>query len=130
MAEHPNLLHELTPRKFEEVIAELLYRQGYKVEIKPFIKDGGVDICAAKKDSLGTFLYLVQCKKYGPNHPVGVEVVRELYGVVEIQGATSGIIVATSYFTKGAKSLQNQLLYRLELKNYLDIQKWLKLTLG
>jgi len=130
LAEHPHLLHELTPRKFEEVIAELLHRQGYEVEIKPFIKDGGVDICAAKKDSLGTFLYLVQCKKYSLKHFVGVEVVRELYGVVQILGATSGIIAATSYFTKGAKSLRNQLLYRLELKDYLDIQKWLKSTLG
>jgi restriction system protein len=129
LAEHPNLLYELTPRKFEEIIAELLHRQGYEVEIKPFIKDGGIDICAAKKDSLGTFLYLVQCKKYAPNRPVGVEIVRELYGVVQIHGATSGIIATTSYFTKGAKSLQNQLLYRLNLKDYLDIQKWLKLTL-
>lgn len=126
LAKHPDLLYELSPRKFEEVIAELLHRQGYEVQMTPFTKDGGVDIYAAIKNTLGTYLFLVQCKKYAPNHPVGVELVRELYGVVQSKGATAGIITATSHFTKGAKDFQSQLLYRLDLKDYIGIQNWLR----
>ncbi|GAH44709.1 unnamed protein product, partial [marine sediment metagenome] len=89
-------------------------------------KDGGKDICAASKNTLGSFLYIVQCKKYAPNRPVGVELVRELYGIVQVEKATAGIIATTSYFTKGAKALQNQLLYQISLKDYIGVQEWLK----
>lgn len=126
LSQNPELLYELSPRKFEEVIAEILHRQGYEVAITPLSKDGGKDICAASKSTLGSFLYIVQCKKYAPNRPVGVELVRELYGIVQIEKATAGIIATTSYFTKGAKDLQNQLLYQISLKDYIGVQEWLK----
>lgn len=129
LSNDPHLLNELSPRKFEEVIAEILLRQGYEVQITPFSKDGGKDICAAKKEALGSFLYIVQCKKYAPNRPVGVEVVRELYGVVQVEKATAGIVATTSHFTKGAKDLQSQLSYQMSLKDYVDVQEWLRSAL-
>jgi len=79
-----------------------------------------------KRISLGTFLYLVECKKYAPSRHVGVELVRRLYGVVELEKATAGIVTTTSYFTKGAKDLQSQLLHHISLKDYVSIQGWLK----
>ncbi|MFC2043953.1 restriction endonuclease [Chloroflexota bacterium] len=130
LSNNPELLHELSARKFEEVIAEILHRQGYEIAITPFSKDGGKDICAASKSSLGTFLYIVQCKKYAPNRPVGVELVRELYGIVQVEKITAGIIATTSYFTRGAKDLQSKLLYQISLKDYFEIQRWLKSILG
>src|SRR5215216_6384221 len=81
----PRLLWELPPRRFEEIVAELLAKQGYEVALTPASGDGGFDIYAARKDGLGQFLYLVECKRYVPPNKVGVEVVRSLYGVVQAQ---------------------------------------------
>jgi len=50
LSDNPELFYKLSPRKFEEVIAEILHRQGYEITITPFSKDGGIDIYAAKKD--------------------------------------------------------------------------------
>ena len=84
-------MYSLTPRQFEQVVAELLEKQGYDVELTPPSKDGGKDIYVAKKTSLGRFLYLVECKKYGRGRPVGVELIRQLYGVVEQERVNAGI---------------------------------------
>lgn len=43
-----------------------------------------------------------ECKKYAPDRPVGVNVVRELYAVMERERVDKGVIVTTSHFTRGA----------------------------
>ena len=123
---NPRLLYELTPRGFEELVAELLGRLDYEVTLTPASKDGGKDIYAAKKDHLGTFLYVVECKKYAPDRPVGVGLVRQLNGVVQAEQATAGILATTSFFTKGAKEFQDTISFQLSLKDYLGIQDWLE----
>lgn len=126
LSENPPLVYELSPRKFEEVVAELLSRQGYEITVTPLTRDGGKDVYASQKTALGSFLYIVQCKKYAPDNPVGVGLVRELYGVVEAEKATAGILATTSFFTKPAKEFQKQIEFRVSLQDYLGIQKWLK----
>lgn len=125
----PRLLYELTSRGFEELVAELLGRLEYEVTLTPASKDGGKDIYAAKKDHLGSFLYIVECKKYAPDHPVGVGLVRQLNGVVQAEQATAGILATTSFFTKGAKEFQDLISCQLSLKDYLGIQEWLESVL-
>src|ERR1043165_2330859 len=49
----PETLRGLPPRKFEELVAELLSRLDYEVTLTPASKDGGFDMFAAKKDGLG-----------------------------------------------------------------------------
>ena len=121
----PELLRSLSPRKFEEVVAELLEKQGYTVELTPASGDGGFDMYAAKHEALGQFLYLVECKRYTPPNKVGVQVVRALHGVVQQKQATSGVIVTTAFFTKGAKEFQHELKHQLQLHDYIELQKWL-----
>jgi restriction system protein len=84
---------------------------------------------AAKKDALGEFLFLVECKRYGPTNRVGVEVVRGLHGVVQQQRATAGIVATTSYFTSGAEKFQRSVERQLSLKNYIGVQEWLSGTM-
>lgn len=122
----PDLVWKLPPRKFEEIVAEILDRQGYQIELTPASGDGGFDIYAARKDGLGRFLYLVECKRYVPPNKVGVEIVRSLYGVIQTQRATAGAIVTTSFFTRGAKELQRQVQHQMHLHDYLILQKWIK----
>lgn len=126
---NPRLLHELSPQGFEELVAELLGRLEYEVTLTPASKDGGKDLYAAKKDHLGTFLFIVECKKYAPDRPVGVGLVRQLNGVVQAEQATAGILATTSFFTKGAKEFQKMISYQISLKDYLGIQDWLEAVL-
>jgi restriction system protein len=122
----PAMVWELPPRKFEEIVAEILSKKGYEVSLTPASGDGGFDIYAAKKEGLGSFLYLVECKRYVPPNKVGVEIVRSLYGVVQLRKATAGAIVTTSYFTAGAEAFQREVRHQLHLHDYIALQKWIK----
>lgn len=122
---HPEKMNQLTPRQFEEFIAELLVRQGYEIQLTPITRDGGKDIYAARRDALGTFLYVVECKKNSPVRPVDVGVIRQLYGVVQEERVSGGIIATTSYFSKDAKEFCDRVKYQVSLRDYADIQKWL-----
>lgn len=121
----PTVVWKLPPRKFEEIVAEILNKQGFQVELTPASGDGGVDIYAARKDGLGQFLYLVECKRYVPPSNVGVEIVRSLYGVLQVKKATAGAIFTTSYFTKGAEAFQREIQHQMYLHNYIALQKWI-----
>lgn len=126
---NPRLLYELTPRGFEQLVADLLSKLDYKVTLTPASKDGGKDIYAAKKDHLGTFLYIVECKKYAPDRRVGVGLVRELHGVVNAEQATAGILATTSFFTKGAQEFQQKIPFQMSLMDYVGVQSWLETAL-
>lgn len=123
---NPGLMYELSPRRFEEFVAEILYRLGYTVTLTPASRDGGKDIYAAKKDHLGSFLYVVECKKYAPNNPVEVGLIRQLNGVVQAEQATAGILATTSFFTKGANEFQRRIPHQMSLKDFVGIQEWLR----
>lgn len=112
----PSLMHYLTPRKFEELIARLLADMGYEVTLTPFQKDGGYDILAEVQLETGRVLTLVECKQWSPDSHVGVEIVRNLYGVLGFKNATNAMLVTTSTFTKGARQMQDSVKYRLSLK--------------
>lgn len=126
LSKHPKSLYHLEPRKFEEIVAEILKDLGYDIIITPRTRDGGCDIRAIRKDSLGTFLYLIECKRYNEHHPVGVEIVRSLYGTTTAERATHGIIATTSYFSKDAIEYASKLQYQLSLRDYSDLLSWLK----
>lgn len=83
-------------------------------------------IYVAKRTSFGNFLYVVECKKYSEHNKVGVNVLRSLYGVVQNEKVSSGIIVTSSYFTKNAISFYNNVRHQLQLNDYNNLQKWIK----
>jgi restriction system protein len=130
LAADPRLLYELAPRRFEELVAELLGRLGYQVTLTSMSRDGGKDIYAAKKDPLGTFLYIVECKKYSPERKVGIAIVQRLNGVVRAENATAGVLATTSFFTKDAKAFQKTIASQMSLKDYLGIREWLDAVIG
>lgn len=126
LGQHPEALLEMPPRKFEELVAELLNRQGMDVEITEPSKDGGRDLLARCITTAGEHLYLVECKRYSKDHPVGVALVRMLYGVIEAERATGGLLVTTSRFTGPAKQFQTAVSRRLWLKDYSALCQWLR----
>ena len=123
-AASPERMHDLDPRKFEELVAELLSRENMDVELTPPSKDGGRDVLAYTDSPVGRHLFYVECKKYSEENPVGVSLVRQLYGVLEAERATAGLIVTTSRFTKGALEFQKNIEHRMSLKDLQRLSDW------
>ncbi|MFO3715055.1 restriction endonuclease [Oribacterium sp. P9] len=69
---------------------------------------------------MGGVLYTTyfECKRYNPRRPVGVNVVRELFSVLQKECVDKGVIVTTSYFTRDAKEEVKQLNGRIKLIDY------------
>lgn len=124
----PQFLRKISPRSFENVVAELFEEEGYEVALTPKRADGGKDIYVYKKDPLTEVMFLVECKRYIPPNKVSVEIVRQLYGVVQSERASGGVLVTTSYFTKPAKDFAEGLPYQLFLRDFDYLTQWLKKT--
>lgn len=122
---NPKSIFDLPPRKFEELVAEMLTRDGFSVTLTPETRDGGKDILALNKTSLGNHLFLVECKRYAPERPVDISIVRALYGVVEAEKANAGILVTTSYFTKEAMKFRDNIHHRMSFKDYENLLEWI-----
>lgn len=101
----PALMHEITPREFEEVVTEIFRAKGFEVELTQRTADGGKDIIAVSTDLLGIKnKYFIECKRYDKDNKVGVSVVRALHGVKYTKdGPNKTILVTSSTFTSGAK---------------------------
>jgi restriction system protein len=125
-ARHPEELHSITPRKFEELVASIFRHDGFDVELTPESWDGGYDILAVRRQSLtGTDRLLVECKRYSPQRRVTLSVVRSLIGVVELTTATKGVVVTTSGFTWPARKLGAQRESRIVLHDFALLKQWL-----
>ena len=122
----PRLLYELPPRKFEELIAELLAREGLEVHLTPETRDGGRDILAFHQTPVGKLLYLVECKRFRPDRPVGIAIVQRLYGVVQQERANAGLVVTTSRFSNGALTFADTVQHQLRLRDYEALKIWLQ----
>jgi restriction system protein len=89
-------------REFEMLVGEGFRLQGYQVmETGGGGADGGVDLVLTKPGKNGGEKFLVQCKQWRA-YKVGVDVVRELYGVMAAKGATGGFVVTSGRFTDEA----------------------------
>ncbi len=122
---HPKLIHSISPRRLEELVGDIFANMGYDVELTQQTRDGGYDIRALRKDKVGTLLYLVECKRYAPDRPVGVDFVRSLYGTVTEARASHGVMATTSYYSPDAKEYADRLKYQLSLRDYEDLTKWI-----
>jgi restriction system protein len=91
-------LNGMSWREFKTLVGEAFRLQGYEVQEQGGARpDGGVDLVLRR--SRETFL--VQCKQWKAMK-VGVDVVRELYGVMAARGAAGGFVVTSGRFTDDA----------------------------
>lgn len=99
-AQNVDALDGMSWREFELLVGQAFRLQGFRVsESGGGGPDGGVDLTMTK----GTEKFLVQCKQWKA-FKVGVDVVRELYGVMAARGATGGFVVTSGRFTAEAKA--------------------------
>lgn len=129
LAREPGYLHRLSPRAFEEVVAEIFARQGFEVHLTKQTRDGGKDIIALYNKLGISTKYIIECKRY-TNKPIGIELVQRLAGVRHALSANKAILATTSRFTSPAMEWAKQEvnLWSLDLKDYEDIVSWLRLT--
>ena len=125
LSKNPHLVREIRPRKFEELVAELLSRDGLEVHLTPETRDGGRDVLAFHQTPVGRLLYLVECKRYRAGRPVGIAIVQRLYGVVSQERASAGLVVTTSHFSKDALTFADTVRHQLGLRDYEALKQWL-----
>jgi restriction system protein len=91
----PNLM-DLTPSEFENLVSNLFGKMGLETKLTRASKDGGVDAVAFDTRPILGGKVVIQAKRY--KNTVGVSAVRDLYGTMLNEGASKGIIVATSSY--------------------------------
>jgi len=98
-ARSADVLEGMSWREFELLVGEGFRRNGFQVEeLGGAGADGGVDLVLRK----GGEKHLVQCKQWRA-YKVGVQIVRELYGVMAASGAAGGFVVTSGRFTEEAR---------------------------
>lgn len=93
-------LNNMTWQEFEMLVGEAFRRGGYSIEESGGGgADGGIDLVLHKNGEKS----LVQCKQWRA-YKVGVQVIRELYGVMAAEGAAHGFVVTSGVFTQEARA--------------------------
>ncbi len=96
-----------TPGFFEKLVIELLLKMGYggsRLDAGKALGrsgDGGID-GTIKEDRLGLDFVYVQAKRWA-DRPVGRPEVQQFAGALDGHGASKGVFLTTSHFTKEAR---------------------------
>lgn len=99
--QRPNLL-ELSPSEFEALIQNLFSAMGLDTKQTRPSRDGGVDCVAFDPRPIFGGKVVIQAKRY--RNTVEVSAVRDLFGTLQNEGASKGILVTTSGY--GAASFE------------------------
>lgn len=95
----------LTPKEFESLITNLFEKMGLETRLTQASRDGGVDCVAYDSRPIFGGKVVIQAKRY--KNTVGVNAVRDLYGTMQNEGATKGILVTTSGYGQASHDFAN-----------------------
>lgn len=126
LAREPDRLWDLSSRSFEVLMAEVFSRFGWAVELTAPSRDGGKDLIAVSSMDGISLRLLVECKRFSRERAVGIGLVRELFGVKQLERATKAVLATTSYFSREAREMERQLVHELELKDYRAVLQWIQ----
>lgn len=93
----------MTPRQFEEAVAELMVPLGYRdIQVVGDVADLGVDVLCRDREGRKV---AIQVKRYQPGNSVSSSAVQTFMGGMVAHDADRGVIVTTSAFTGPARDL-------------------------
>ena len=123
---NPQSVYDIKPWEFEELVADVFRKNGFHADVTQKTRDGGKDIVATF--DMGGVLYRTyfECKQQSTSRPVGVDIVRNLYAVMERDRVDKGVIVTTSRFTKDAIREAEMLNSRIQLVDFQELQRLMK----
>jgi restriction system protein len=116
--DRPNLM-DLSPSEFEGLITQLFGAMGLDTRQTRASRDGGVDCVAFDSRPIFGGKVVIQAKRY--KNTVGVSAVRDLFGTVQNEGASKGILVTTSGYGKAAYFARGKPLELLDGANLLHL---------
>lgn len=93
-------IHSITPRRFEELIAEIFRSLGWDATLTQQTRDNGVDIYLFNGSSGSQAI--VECKRY--KNTVGIEMINRLLGVQLAMGQDRAYLVTSSKFSRPAQA--------------------------
>jgi restriction system protein len=93
-------LMDLTLGEFEGLITNLFSHMGLDTKQTRASRDGGVDCVAFDPRPIFGGKVVIQAKRY--KNTVGVSAVRDLFGTMQNEGASKGILITTSGFGKAS----------------------------
>ncbi len=104
LARHVSDVQAISPRRFEELVADVYRQLGYDVQLTKSTRDGGYDVVLLGRSGCQSPVdhTIVECKRYGSHRRVGVGIVRHLLGVQLEIGARKAKIVASTHFSEPA----------------------------
>lgn len=121
---HPDVLRNLHPGTFENLVAEIYRHEGFDTErISGWNEpDGGVDLIAVRHLSPGFDIRLaIQCKRWAQSRRLSAEPIRTLAGVLDRFRAHAGVVATTGLFSEEAEEEMTKHLWRISLRDYNDI---------
>jgi restriction system protein len=113
-------IQELSPTFFERLVVDLIVAMGYGGSRDSVVQklgksgDQGID-GVVNEDPLGLDVVYVQAKRYAPDNTVGRERIQQFAGALVGQGASKGVFVTTSSFTKNAEQYAQRVPQRIIL---------------
>lgn len=96
------LLRAIEWKRFEHVCAAYFEAIGFRTKVAREGADGGIDIHLFTDSSTKPAM-IAQCKAWN-TYKVGIKPVRELFGVMAMEGVTEGIFLTTGVFTAEARA--------------------------
>ena len=116
--ERPNLM-ELSPTEFEALIQNLFAKMGLDTKQTRASRDGGVDCVAYDPRPIFGGKVVIQAKRY--KNTVGVSAVRDLFGTLQNEGASKGILVATSGYGQASFDFAQKQAHRTHRRRQLAL---------
>lgn len=116
-----NLL-TLSPQRFERVILDLLSAMGFgggrleNTHMTQTSGDGGID-GIIHEDALGLDAVYIQAKRYAPDNKISRPDIQRFVGSLNGEGATKGVFVTTSDFSREARDYISRVPQRIVLIN-------------
>lgn len=116
------LMHGMDPIRFESLILDLLAAMGYgggnikNGRLTRATGDGGID-GVIDEDALGLDAVYIQAKRYDPSYKVGRPDLQRFVGSLTGEGATKGVFVTTSDFSRDAATYVEKVQHRIRLIN-------------
>ena len=123
---NPSDMRILKPETFEKLICELLNKSGFEATWSGRDRKTSADVLAYQSIPILGIRnkFLVECKRYSEDRPVGLEIVRSAYGALHAESATGSILVTTSRFESGVVSFVNGK-WNMNLIDYESLKSWI-----